>query len=115
MSFALPIVLLATLVPRLLVFIAVVHHPQACLLPDSSTYLTLARNLWTYQVFGKGVPPEFLLETFRVPGYPLFLAPFTVYGSPHLGVAFIQCLIGALTVFVAWRWLQTLSDPRAAV
>src|SRR5262249_18031851 len=106
---------IAAALSRLIFFLLVYLHPQICLLSDSSSYLTLARNLATYHVFSQGTPPIFPPETFRTPGYPLFLTPFAMlFSDPILWIAFAQSLLGFITVIVTWLWLRPITGARGA-
>jgi len=109
------LLLLAAAFPRLMVFLLAANRPEACLTSDAYGYLGLAKNLWTYHAFGHGTPPVLVPETFRLPGYPLFLAPFTaLFESPVLWIAFAQCLLGILTVMWLWHWLRGVTNDRSA-
>jgi hypothetical protein len=104
-------------VPRLIVLILAWLHPSFCLQPDSYNYLTLADMLRMSHAFSLD-PASQLPETFRVPGYPLFLAVFTGWGlpTPHtaLLIASVQTAVSILTSVLIWRWLKGFTSLRGA-
>jgi hypothetical protein len=106
----------AALAPRAILFGLACRRPEACLSPDSQSYLLLAQNLWTHHAFSQAAFPPLIPEISRLPGYPLFLAPFTgLFSSPVLWAAAIQSLLGAATVFILAAWLREMLNERAAL
>jgi hypothetical protein len=106
--------------------------------PDTVRYVILAHNLRDHATFGKvhddGLVHEALErirkangtsatpdanglrpESYRVPGYPAFLAAvFTVWDEPHLAVV-MQCLLGCLATWMVPRICLKLGiGPRGA-
>lgn len=83
---------------------------------DALDYVSYAANLIQYHVFSiaSGGAPR-LPDSYRDPGYPLFLVPFISFihdpGLRYWAVQFIQSLLGSLTVtaylLLARRWLNT--------
>ena len=98
----------AALLPRLILLTLACQDPSRCLYPDSVEYLAAAYNMVHHFSFSTllGRP-----DTLRTPGYPLFLSPFALLSAPGslLAAALAQCLLGALTTFLAWLWIE----PRA--
>lgn len=41
---------------------------------DCSEYVAIAKNVWLHGTFSQGQPPHLTPDTWRTPGYPLFLA-----------------------------------------
>lgn len=107
----------ALLLPRLALFLAVAVRPGFCLSPDALGYLELARNLSEHFSFSTGVFPALSPDTFRTPGYPLFLAALGLLpGDPTLVAAAANLLLSALACLLAWRWFEKLAGaPGAAV
>lgn len=104
----------AALAPRLGLCALAWDDPGRLVPGDGVGYLALARNLVAHGVFSAGAGP-FPAETFRTPGYPLFLAPFAaLFASPALPVAIAQSLIGAATAAYLWRFLNERWGARAA-
>lgn len=105
---------LAALAPRLVLCALAADDPARLIPGDGVGYLTLARNLVARGVFSAGAGP-FPAETFRTPGYPLFLAPFVaLFPSPALPIALAQGVLGTATAAYLWRFLNGRWGPRAA-
>ncbi|WP_161970920.1 ArnT family glycosyltransferase [Aerosticca soli] len=93
---------------------AMVLHPVR---GDAVDYFNYAQNLWRHHVFSKASPdtPMVLGDSFRDPGYPIFLALgmafFQSWDHWYAAVLLGQALLGALTVLLllvtARRWLPT--------
>src|SRR5208282_3436468 len=95
------------IIPRLIILIPLLWKRDRPLTGDSLGYWTLAQNLLHHGVFSLSSSPPYAAETFRTPGYPFFLVPFAAaFRSPLIPVAGAQCLIGVLTVLIAWSWLE---------
>lgn len=106
----------AVLLPRLTLLGLTVLDPSRCLRGDSQGYLALAANLNRWRTFTLGDMPQLLPETFRTPGYPVFLTPFlALFQNPILPIAAAQCLLGVLTAALAWRWYEGLGGRRGAM
>ncbi|MBI3300122.1 MAG: glycosyltransferase family 39 protein [Elusimicrobia bacterium] len=96
----------AALAPRLGLWLLAAGDPARFVPIDGVGYLALAGNMLDHGVFSTG-PEPFVPNTFRTPGYPLFLAPFVaLFDAPVLPAALAQCLIGAATAVLLWRWLE---------
>lgn len=89
---------------------------QANVRGDAVEYYNYARNLARYGVFSMA-PPSFVApvgDSFRDPGYPVFLAAwmklFSQWDNWYAAVLLSQALLGALTVVlmlgVARRWMS---------
>lgn len=110
--------LLALFVRAALLAIGPWRHPPRSLQSDSHRYLVLAENLVAYQAFGKQVEDGMLHqavarlraengtqpaadanglrpESFRTPGYPMFLAAIEASGGRVRAILIVQCLLGA--------------------
>lgn len=71
---------------------------------DAPGYLQLAANLLGHGVFSQGTGAPYLPDSFRTPGYPLFLALiFLAAGQSVLAVAAVQSLLHALTGVLVFR------------
>lgn len=111
---------LLALAARLVVFFAgPFHDPQRAVLPDSTRYAVLADNLVRFHTFGKAEEDGLLHqaiarlraargtlpgpdanglypESFRTPGYPLFLAAVEACGGGLRAMLLAQCVLGSL-------------------
>ena len=115
----LAILFAAALAARAAIFAGAQIEPARPQEPDSGRYLILADNLRTYQTFGKAEedgfvhkaiarlrasnstlpPPDrqgFRPESFRTPGYPLFIATVNRCGGGIKSVLLLQDLFGSL-------------------
>lgn len=85
--------------------------PRVCLFPDAEYYWKLAQTIRDgelFQIVEWGDIPHFALRT---PGYPLFLAACRmIAGDRPLGARLIQAALGALTVWLVYRLIQTIFD-----
>jgi len=81
---------------------------------DQLQYLALARGLAERGEFTRATATEaFFPETYRLPGYPLLLAPLCIGGCDHWRIAIAQALLVALLAFLAGA-LASRVAPRAA-
>src|SRR4051812_37556439 len=55
-------------------FVLTVCNPENAIKTDSLTYMKLAVNLRSHHMFSLSDAPPFVPETYRLPGYPVFLA-----------------------------------------
>ena len=79
---------------------------------DSSSYWSLAEKIADGQSYEYGGPEA---KIFRVPLYPLFLAPWTWISSPEQGVLlarFAGALLGCLSVALVMRMAFRMSPDR---
>jgi hypothetical protein len=74
-----------------------IKHPQRSMSGDSPLYLSLAKDLGG--------------QTFRLPGYPLFLR---VCGSVRTAI-FVQCVIGVGLIFFAWHFFYEIGGAPGAL
>jgi hypothetical protein len=101
--------------PRLVVLVLASLHPAYHLQPDSTNYLALAKNLGLLNAFTLNAS-TLTPETYRVPGYPLFLMPFTFFSDQGIFlITLAQTLLGIATAFITWRWLSTFASERGAI
>ena len=106
---------LAALLPRCVLCVLAWNDPQRFLRADAVGYLALARNIVLHGAFSSLGAPSFTPDTFRTPGYPVFLAPFiAVFPNPILPIAAAQCFLSALNAALIWRWLNDAWGRRAA-
>ncbi|HSP32834.1 MAG TPA: hypothetical protein VLU46_00800 [Thermoanaerobaculia bacterium] len=73
--------------------------------PDSNDYFTAARNVLN----GDGFTYEGTPETFRTPGYPMFLLPFLALHAPAWTIVFTQHLLYALLAIAIFRWTRSIT------
>ena len=105
---------LAALLPRCVLCVLAWNDPQRFLRADAVGYLALARNIVLHGAFSSLGAPSFTPDTFRTPGYPVFLAPFiAVFPNPILPIAAAQCFLSALNAALIWRWLNDAWGRRA--
>jgi hypothetical protein len=87
--------------------------------PDAAEYLNLARGIaWHGQYTPCDASGRALAgpDTWRTPGYPLFLAlPIRVAGDSPLALLMAQQLLAAATVPLLWLVLRPLTRPRWAI
>lgn len=97
------LVLLAALVGQAAVLI---QHPLVATFNDTATYLAAERLILS--------SPVNLVQTFRMPGYPLLLVTvFTVAGSDNFSaVVFVQAVVAVLSVFECYVLTFRLSHRR---
>lgn len=107
------LILLCALVLRLLVFQAILAHPERFRQPDSGGYHWLATNLIQFHRFGSpSETGDWTLEVNRVPGYPAFLAAvYTVFGPLPEAAILAQVLVSILTVALAYRLGKMWGGP----
>lgn len=89
------------------VYFLVTHGgTDALVLGDSTRYLTLAQNVLT----GQGYLYDGHLESYRAPGYPLYLMFFEYFSISLLAASFFQILIASLfplvSFFVSYKFLN---------
>ncbi len=84
---------------------------------DSREYYRIARNLAEHGAFSQSVSPPFEPDTWRTPGYPLFLtALMRVVGKSPLMIVVVQQLLSILNVLLLFGTAQgCMSERRAAV
>ncbi|HVR29150.1 MAG TPA: glycosyltransferase family 39 protein [Thermoanaerobaculia bacterium] len=83
---------------------------------DARAYHRLAVNLVEHGVYSSGLEPRLEPNTFRVPGYPSFLAVVYALWGPHPHLAILlQLVLGALTCAVVCRVGSLLFDRRAGI
>ncbi len=73
---------------------------------DTPGYLEPARNLIVRGEYIRDSLPEI----FRPPGYPIFLLPGLLFGSPELLTIACQIILGCLTVFLVYKIAITLFE-----
>lgn len=103
LAFALTLVYAAWLQPE--------WEPQ---LNDQFQYLSLARGLVDRGEFTRALVDEpFIPETYRLPGYPLLIAPLCLGGCDHWRIAIAQGLLLAALVLVTYLMARRLAPGRA--
>jgi hypothetical protein len=86
-------------------------EPQA---NDQQQYLSLARGLVDRGQFTRALGDEpFIAETYRLPGYPLFLAPLCVGGCDHWRIAIAQGLLLAVMVLAVHGLARRVTPDHA--
>ena len=109
------IVILAIIIKLSLFAFTATTAPQGKLLPDSHGYLRLSAMLASKGVFaaqdGSG---NLSYETFRTPGYPLFLAIFhDLMKIPLDGIILIQIAMTLLAAFITYKTALEI-EPKIA-
>ena len=83
---------------------------------DQLQYLSLARGLVERSEFTRAVIDEpFIAETYRLPGYPLLIAPTCVGGCDHWRIALLQGALVAALVVAAGSIARHLVSGREAM
>lgn len=102
--------------PRLLLLAAAAGNSHYLVTADSEGYIGLAAALSGSGVFAlPGPDGAALVETFRTPGYPFFLAAIGLLpGSLVFNAAAVQTFISGLTAVFAWKWFKKIAGPRGA-
>lgn len=102
--------------PRLLLLAVTAGNSQYCVTADSEGYIGLASVISSSGVFALPGPSGALMtETFRTPGYPLFLALLGLLpGSLVFNAAAAQTLLAGLTSVFAWKWFNKIAGARGA-
>lgn len=109
-------VLLAAFVPRVVVLAIAMTNQDYLVTLDSAGYLSLAGTMFSDLSFGYTGPyGGYVPETFRTPGYPLFLSFAALLpGGAVLAGAVLQTLIGGATAVLAWKWFLSMFGRRGA-
>jgi len=104
------------LLPRFVVFILVLSNPEYCLTPDSQGYINMSHNLLNHFTFANGDFPFLNIETFRVPGYPVFLTLVNLLpGNFVFNIVFLQLSLSVATVVLGYRWFRQMGEKGGAV
>lgn len=84
---------------------------------DCGEYHTLARNLVEHGVFSQSEAPPFVPDTWRTPGYPLFLAAIMlIVGKSPVALILFQQLLAVVNVLLVFRVArEKMSNSRAAL
>lgn len=84
---------------------------------DSGEYYQIARNLVGHGVFSQSPEPPYRPDTWRTPGYPLFLAAIMLLGggTPAALIVVQQLLSVANVLLLFGIARQHMSDRRAAI
>ncbi|MEK7710972.1 MAG: glycosyltransferase family 39 protein [Planctomycetota bacterium] len=84
---------------------------------DCGEYYNIARNLLGHAAFSSAEAPPFVPDTWRTPGYPLFLAASVfVVGSSPAALVVVQQVLSALGVVLLFQIVRRhMNDRRAAM
>lgn len=93
-------VFLIALVLRGVLWVRMFPYPQAYLRPDSPSYTELAANFNKYRVFSRSAQEPRFPETFRTPGYPLFLSVHFIFSEDPRWPALTQILLDSGTAVI---------------
>lgn len=89
-------------------------RPSNLLKSDSKVYLKIAENLRTHHVYSQDDAPPYQPETFRVPGYPLFLLPFeALFHPPTTAILIVQMIMALGTIWILLSAVRPWTDSRA--
>jgi len=100
------IILIIAILFKLSLFIfGAMRIPNSVFAPDTETYLTTAKAIYTDGVFGvKDIDNSFKYEVFRTPGYPVFLAFFhNSMKIPFNGIILLQALLTVLAGLITYK------------
>jgi len=114
--YVLAIIVLAITIKLSLFLFAAVNAPQGKFLPDSHGYLRLSDMLAAKGAFAiQNGNRALSYETFRTPGYPLFLAIFNgALNIPLDGVVFIQIAMTLSAACITYKAAYQI-DPKIAL
>ncbi len=109
-------VYIAALLPRAALFFLAYQNLDFCIKPDSLDYINLASNLTKgfgfFHFDGAVLSPE----TFRTPGYPLFLSILLFFPVDIVRSAVLtQVVLNFVTVIIAWKCFENLAGSRGAI
>lgn len=115
-NYILYIIIAAILIKLSLFTFAAIHAPKGKILPDSPRYLELSNMLVSRGVFAlQDVKGNLAYETFRTPGYPVFLAMFHgLMKIPLDGVILLQIAATFLAAFIVYKTALKI-DQRLAL
>jgi len=84
---------------------------------DCGEYHTLARNLVEHGAFSQSETTPFVPDTWRTPGYPLFLAAtMLVVGKSPIALVLVQQVLAIVNVLLVFHGARgKMSDSRAAL
>lgn len=103
-KYFLAIIIMGVAVKFLLFAFTAIYAPQSKFQNDSSDYLNTAMTLVKHGVFAKDNDGVLRFESFRTPGYSLFLAFLHgIMKIPLDGVILMQLLLTILAAFITYR------------
>jgi hypothetical protein len=84
---------------------------------DCDEFYAIAKNLVEHAAFSQSAEPPFKPDTWRTPGYPLFLATaMLLFGKSPVTLVLVQQALSALNVLLVFRLARGwMSDARAAL
>lgn len=84
---------------------------------DSTEYYQIARNVAARGIFSQATEPPYTPDTWRTPGYPLFLALIMKFGGESETVlVMVQQVLGVINVFLVFLVARFyMSERRACV
>ncbi|MFH1111209.1 MAG: glycosyltransferase family 39 protein [Planctomycetota bacterium] len=84
---------------------------------DCDEFYAIAENLVEHGAFSQNAEPPFKPDTWRTPGYPLFLATaMLLFGKSPATLVLVQQVLSALNVLLVFRLARGwMSDRRAAL
>jgi hypothetical protein len=84
---------------------------------DCGEYYAIARNLVEHGAFSQSETPPFVPDTWRTPGYPLFLAAIMlVVGKSPVALVLVQQVLAVVNVLLVFHVARKkMSDSRAAL
>ena len=109
------IIILALIIKLSLFAFAAINAPQGKMLPDSHSYLKLSDMLASKGVFAtQDENGTLTYDTWRTPGYPLFLVIFhSLIKIPLDGIVFLQIVMTLLAAFITYK-TALLIEPKIA-
>ena len=94
---------------RLAVYAGVMLDPGRAMTPDSGDYIHLASTISRYGAFGEPAAPE----SFRVPGYPAFLAGLHELSESPRFISLAQVILSLATCVLVWNLARRLMGRKS--
>jgi len=83
---------------------------------DCSEYVAIAKNVWLHGTFSQGSPPDLAPDTWRTPGYPLFLAMVIgLFGAAPVALVLAGQVLAIGNGLLLFRLLRGFMGVRRAM
>ncbi len=80
---------------------------------DAHNYVEIAQNIINYRTFSSSPKPPLILNSFRAPGYPAFVAFLVVIFGSYLAVSITQIILVILTAILILKMGEKLFSRTA--
>ncbi len=80
---------------------------------DAHNYVEIAQNIINYRTFSSSLKPPLILNSFRAPGYPAFVAFLSVIFGSYLAVSITQIILVILTAILILKMGEKLFSRTA--